>query len=150
MSLRIRLCKSPAARKSDLNWPLGLPEHLCTVSHLTKQSDWSYQRGACHGQEASWRWRSWPALKDVRPSRVGKQETKHSAMYKAVSDSWAGSLFWSRWRSPFWPCPTLPRESRPSWESALENTKVIFVWVMWGIHYWVILEFWLVIVVPIY
>lgn len=137
--------------KWDLNWPLELPEHLCTVSHLTTQSDRSYRRDACQGREASWRKKSWPALKDGRSDWEGEAEDKHTALCTRRWET-AGleACFEAgRWSSPFWLGLTLGERISPfGWESALGNTKMSDF--CGGIHYWVILEFWLVIMIPVY
>lgn len=110
--------------KWDLNWPLELPEHLCTVSHPTSQTGATGEMPAKGGRLPGERspdlhWRL------AGLTGRGSRRQKYSTVYKTVRDSRAGSLFWSRrWSSPFWLGLTLVRESHHSWESALGNTKV--------------------------
>lgn len=131
--------------KWDLNWPLEVPEHLCTVS----QSDRSYRRDACQGREASWRKKSWLALKDGRSDWEGKQKTKiqHCVQGGERQQGWKLVLK-QEMKFSFLTRPDSGERISPFVGKCFGKHQS--VWLMWGIHYWVILEFWLMIMVPVY
>lgn len=124
LKLASRISKAP---------PFCMPSHKIVKLELPGRCTlWpeGFMVEKAHGGGLPWRMASREG--DQQKTRYGGMKRRWETKQGPAE---AGSLRWSRrWSSSFWPCPTLPGVSHPSWESALGNINVICVWIVWRVH----------------